>query len=75
MEQTPVSPLQKALEVVEALPTEDQETLIDVVCRRLAEQRRTEIAHNAAETLQAIREGKAHFGTLDDLKHNLLDKP
>ena len=50
MRATQVSPLQKALEIVEALPLEDQETLIDVIRRRLIELRRSEIAANAEAT-------------------------
>jgi hypothetical protein len=75
MRTTHVSPLQKALEIVEALPPEDQETLIDVIRRRLIELRRSEIAANAEATLKAVREGKAQFGSVDDLKHDLLNEP
>jgi hypothetical protein len=72
MRPTHVSPLQKALEIVEALPPGDQETLIDVIRRRLIELRRNEIAANAEATLRAVREGKAQFGSVDDLKNYLL---
>jgi hypothetical protein len=74
MSPTRISPLQKALEIVEALPPEDQETLVDVIRRRLIELRRTEIAANAEATLKAIREGKAQFGSVDDLKRDLLNE-
>jgi hypothetical protein len=72
MSPTHISPLQKALEIVEALPPEDQETLVDVIRRRLIELRRSEIATNAEATLKAVREGKAQFGSVDDLKRDLL---
>lgn len=72
MEQVKSSPLQEALEAVESLPMEDQEALVALVERRLAEWRRTEIARNAAATLQAVREGRARFGSVDDLKRDLL---
>ncbi len=75
MHPTHASPLQQALEIVEALPPEDQETLIDVIRRRLIEQRRSEIAADGEATMKAIREGKAHFGSIDDLKRDLLDEP
>lgn len=64
--------LQQALDVVEALPAEDQEVLVDLVRRRLAERRRTEVARNAEATLQAVREGRARIGALEDLKAELL---
>jgi len=67
--------LQEALEVVERLPLEDQVTLIELLERRLAESRRDEIARHAAATLRAVREGRARFGSVDDLKRDLLAKP
>ena len=75
MGQVNTSRLQQALEVVETLPTEDQETLIELVRRRLAEPRRIEIAGNAAATLRAVREGQASYGSVDDLKRDLLARP
>ncbi len=72
MRPTHVSPLQKAIEIVEALPPEDQETLIDVIRRRLIELRRSEIAANADATLKAAGEGKAQFGSVADLKHDFM---
>ena len=68
-------PFQRAIDVIEALPLEDQETLIDLVHRRLMECRRAEIARHAAETLQAVREGRAKYGTVEDLRHDLLAEP
>jgi len=37
--------------------------------------RRAEIARNAAATLQAVREGRAHYGSVEDLQHDLLGEP
>mgnify|MGYP001767026434 CR=1 FL=1 len=69
------SPIQEALEVVEALTPEEQMTVIDIIRRRLVEQRRDEIALDAQATLRAVREGTAHFGSVDDLKDNLSEEP
>ena len=68
MVQVKTSLLQQALDVVEKLPPEDQETLIELIQRRLVEQRRAEIARNASATLQAVREGQARYGSVEDLK-------
>jgi hypothetical protein len=38
------------------------------------EQRRGEIAANAQATLQAFREGRARYGTLDDLRRDLVEE-
>jgi ClpP class serine protease len=75
MEQVKTSQFQQALEFVEKLPPEDQQTLIDLIQHRLVEWRRAEIARNAAATLQAVREGRAHYGSVEDLQHDLLGEP
>jgi len=59
------------LDLVEKLPLEDQETLIDLVHRRVVERRRAENARNAASTLQAVRERRTSYGQIDDLKRDL----
>lgn len=68
---TAVTPIQQALELIESLPPDDQEWLIEVVRRRLIERRRREIAANAETTLQAVREGRAAYGTVEDLRREL----
>lgn len=75
MEKAETSRLQKALEVVESLSEEEQETLVEVVQRRLVEWRRAQIARNASATLQAVREGRAQFGSVEDLRRDLQDEP
>jgi hypothetical protein len=69
------TPFEQALEMIEQLSVEDQENLIEIVQRRLLEQRRAEIASNARTTLQAFREGRAHYGTIQDLRRDLLGAP
>ncbi len=71
MSQIQVSPFQQALDAVGLLSPEDQAMLVDVVQRRLVEWRRAEIARNAAATLQAVREGRARYGSVEDLKRDL----
>ena len=70
-----ISLLQQALDTVEELPPEDQETLIELIQRRLVERRRAEIAGNAVATLQAVREGRACFGSVEDLERDLSVEP
>ena len=72
MEKIEVSQLQQALDVVESLPPDDQETLLDLIRHRLVERRRAEIARNAKETLQAVRDGRAQYGSIEDLRRDLL---
>jgi len=72
MGQVKTSLFQRALDMVEKLPPEDQQTLVDLIQRRLVEWRRAEIARNAAATLQAVREGQADYGSVEDLRRDLL---
>jgi hypothetical protein len=54
------------------LAAEDQRVLIELVSQRLAEERRMEISRNAADTVEAVRAGRATIGTFKDLKEDLL---
>jgi len=67
-----VTPFQKALEAVESLPFDDREEIIEIIKRRLAEDRREEIAANAREAVKAVREKRAKYGTIEELKKDLL---
>ncbi len=66
------TPFQKAIDAVESLPFDDREELLEILKMRIAEHRRDEIAANAREALQAVREKRAKFGTVEDLKKDLL---
>ncbi len=68
-----VSAFEEALDIIDRLPVEDQEALVDIVHKRLVDQRRREIASNAQATLQAFREGRASYGTVDDLRRELSE--
>ena len=63
MNGTSVTPFQAALDVIDRLPPDDQEAIIEIIRRRMIEQRRREIAANAQMTLQAFRERRASYGT------------
>ncbi len=63
---------QKAIDAVESLPSEDREELLEILRMRVADQKRDEIAANAIEAMQAVNEKQAKFGTVEDLKKDLL---
>jgi hypothetical protein len=68
---TPTTPFEAALDVIDRLPPDDQETTIEIVRKRLTDRRRREIADNAPATLQAFRVGRASYGTVDDLRREM----
>jgi hypothetical protein len=45
--------------------------MIEILRRRLAEDRREEIAANASESLASVREKRAMFGNVEDLEKDL----
>jgi len=67
-----ITTLQNALDYVEKLPPDVQEILIEIVKKRMVEQRRNQIARHAKDTLNAVREKRAKYGTLEELKRDLL---
>lgn len=64
---TKQSRFQKALDVVETLPSDQQMDLVDVIRRRRAEELRDEIAQNIREAKSDCRAGKVKKGTVADL--------
>lgn len=66
------TPFERALDAIDQLSPADQEAVIEIVRQRQIARRRSEIAANAKDTLQAFREGRASYGTIDDLRRDLL---
>ena len=65
------SDFQELIESVEALPLDDREILIDIINRRIIEQKREELVADMEESLQAYRKGEVRIGTVDDLLRDL----
>jgi len=63
---------QKALEVLESLPEEQRESLIDIIRKRLIEERRDRLAQNIKKAKQEYKQGQVKRGTVDDLMHEFL---
>ncbi|MBN2059421.1 MAG: hypothetical protein JW882_03295 [Deltaproteobacteria bacterium] len=58
------TPFQKALNAIESLPVDSREEIIEIIKKRLVEDRREEIAANAREAVMAVREKRASYGTI-----------
>jgi hypothetical protein len=65
------SSFQELIESVEALPLDDQQILMDIINRRIIEQRRDELVADMEESLEAYRKGEVRIGTVDDLLRDL----
>jgi hypothetical protein len=57
------SALQAAIESIEALTEEEQDMIFSLIQKRRAELRRKEIAQNAIDTMEAVKNGTAKRGT------------
>jgi len=70
---TRISTLQKAIEIVESLPSDEQEILVEVIRRRILERRRAVLIAEVAEARKAYQRGEVRRGSVDDLLRELED--
>jgi len=64
---------QEALDIVESLPEYQQEDLVDIIRRRLIEQRRDRLADSIREAREEYARGEVKRGTVDDLMKELSE--
>ncbi|MEK7747793.1 MAG: hypothetical protein AAB300_01780 [Nitrospirota bacterium] len=67
MPNLPTVTFQEALEVIESLPEDQQEDIIDIIHRRLTEQRREFLSRNIQEAKAEYARGDIKKGTVEDL--------
>lgn len=70
---TPVSKFQEVLESIEVLSISEQEALIYIVQRRLAKQRRKQIAANIGQAMEEHRTGEVVRGNVDEIMAKLKE--
>ena len=64
---------QEALDVIESLPEYQQEDLIDIIRRRLIEQRRDSLAESINEGRKEYDRGEVNKGKVNDLMRELQE--
>lgn len=62
---------QQLLDYVEQLPIDQQESLIDIIRRRIIELRRDELSMSIREARTEYEKGKIKTGSVDDLAKDL----
>lgn len=67
------STLQKAIEVVEALSPDEQAIFIDIIDKRLKQQRRKQLLQEVAESERDYALGNVRRGSVSDLLAELDD--
>jgi phage-related baseplate assembly protein len=65
------SSFQKVIEAVEALSPDEQAILVEIIQKRLQQQRRNELLQAVAEARQAYVEGNVRSGSVSDLLKEL----
>ncbi len=61
----------EALEIIESLPEEQRETIIEIVKRRLIEEKREHLAQMVKEAREEYARGECRKGTVEDLMRDL----
>jgi hypothetical protein len=57
----------EALDIIESLPEEQKESIIEIVKHRLIEDRRDQLVQNIKEAREEYSRGEVRRGTVDDL--------
>jgi ribosomal protein L18E len=69
IQQTPT--LQNAISAVEALSLEEQTLLIEIIQKKLQQQKRNELEQEIESVRQEYKEGKVIFGSVADFMNDL----
>ncbi len=59
------------IEIIESLPEEQRESLIEIIKKRLIEERRDRLAQSIKEAKEEFMRGEVRQGTVDDLMREL----
>ena len=59
------------IEIIESLPEEQRESLIEIVKKRIIEERRNRLAQSIKEAKEEYMRGEIKQGTVDDLMREL----
>ena len=62
----------EALDIIESFPEEQRESIVEIVKRRLTEERRERLAQTVKEARQEYARGEVRRGTVDDLIRKIV---
>ncbi len=62
----------EALDIIESFPEEQRESIVEIVKRRLTEERRERLAQTVKEARQEYALGEVRRGTVDDLIREIV---
>ncbi len=64
---------QDALEIIEALPENQQEDIVDIIKKRLVERRRETLAYSIKKAREEYIRGEVKRGSVEDLLRDLAE--
>ena len=62
----------EALDIIESFPEEQRESIVEIVKRRLTEERRERLAQTIKEAREEYAHGEVRRGTVDDLIREIV---
>ena len=62
----------QVLDSIDALPEDQQESLLDIVCKRLAERRRAALVKSVGEARKEFKTGKLRPATSSEIMRKIL---
>ena len=62
----------QVLDSIDALPEDQQESLLDIVCNRLAERRRAALVKSVGEARKEFKSGKLRPATPSEIMRKIL---
>ena len=65
----------EVIEMIEMLPEEEQETLLDIVQHRLKERGRERIIENVKKAIEELEKGEIRQGTVKELMKEIMKSP
>lgn len=61
----------EALDIIESFPEEQRESMVEIIKRRLIEERRERLAQTVKEAREEYARGEVRRGTVDDLMREI----
>lgn len=68
-----VTTFDKALEMVDSMTIEEREQLLEILHKRLIDEKREQLIKSIREAKQEYRKGKIKTGTVDDLMQEIME--
>ena len=67
-----IATFDEALDIIESFPEEQRESIVEIVKRRLTEERRERLAQTIKEAREEYARGEVRRGTVDDLIRDIV---